>query len=301
MFKRIIAGIGTIGGYAALSCKVENSVSHPNNGTHEDSFDYDVKQGSYTKELIEGIQKQTIVIPSRQDYELFGYWMPNGDSNKTVILCHGITSTIYGALKYYELYHNMGYNVLAYDHRNHGLSGGEDTTYGYHERHDLQCWVEWVKDEVVGGIIGTHGESMGAAVALQHIGVYDNLDFVVSDCSYSDLHKELDYVIKKENKIPLWFGVWGASLISYLKGNGFYKDASPVKLIRRTKTPILFIHGDSDSYILPEHVIDLYQSKKEGIRELYLAKGAEHAVSIIVERETYTKVVTEFLELALEG
>lgn len=293
-YKWIIGGIGLA--YASFGALVFRNVQRPNTYTHEEAFELDKKQGSYT-ESIRGIQKQVVRIPSTMGYYLYAHWLANGDSNKTIILVHGITSNIYGAMKYYALYHEMGFNILVYDHRNHGKSGGVGTSLGYHEKHDLEVCVQWVKEHVgQDSQVGTHGESMGGAIVIQHAAAYRSVDFVVADCPFADLARELRDVSRRDHQLAMWLSIPVASLISKLTGNGCYSESSPIKVIGRIEIPLMIIHGDSDTYITPDHAQDLYEAKVKGVRRLYFAQGADHALSIIKDRENYTREVKKFLE-----
>ncbi len=281
--------------YMFLSYKVYMDVLHPNTSSHSSSMEFDVSQGSYDLAFVENLEKEVVKIPSSMGYDLYAYWMPLEASKKTVVFVHGVTSTIFGALKYYDLYRSLGFNILAYDHRNHGLSGGSETTFGYHEKVDLETCIQWVRKKMgEDTIVGTHGESMGAATALQHIGVYNNLDFVVADCPYADLTRELTDVIKREQTLPLYIGLPGASLISKIRGNGFYGEISPIKMIKDVETPICIIHGEIDAYITPDHAKDLYEANRVGYKQLYFAKEADHALAIIKDRENYSKEIRKF-------
>jgi len=301
LMKWLLGGAGVV--YMGMGALLYRNVLKPNTFTHKESYEFDMNQGSYTPEMIESLPKEIVNIKSTMGYNIFAYWLPYEESNKTVILVHGITSTIYGALKYYELYRNMGYNILTYDHRNHGKSGGTQTTLGFHEKKDLETCVNWVKERVgEESIIGTHGESMGGATVIQHAAAYDSIDFVVSDCPFADLSRELRDVSKRDHKVPMWRALPVASFISKLTGNGWYQEVSPIRVIGNVEVPLMIIHGDSDTYITPDHARDLYDAKIKGVRKLFFAKGADHALSIIKDKENYTREVKEFLrEIAIEA
>src|SRR5215213_9934913 len=59
-----------------------------------------------------------------------------------------------------------GFDVLAYDSRAHGESGGEACSYGFHEKRDLGRVI----DRLDAAPVILLGHSMGAAVALQAAG-----------------------------------------------------------------------------------------------------------------------------------
>lgn len=294
LIKWLLGGVGVA--YMGMGALFYRNVVKPKTFTHKESYEYDMNQGSYTAEMIESLPKEVVNIKSTMGYNLFAYWLPYEGAKKTILLVHGITSNIYGALKYYQLYRDMGYNILAYDHRNHGKSGGTQTTLGYHEKKDLETCVQWVKDKVGEGcVVGTHGESMGGATVIQHAAAYGSIDFVVSDCSFADLTRELRDVSKREHQVPMWMALPISSLISKLTGNGWYQEVSPIKVIGDIELPLMIIHGDSDTYITPDHAKDLYDAKVKGVRKLFFAKGADHALSIVKDRENYTREVKEFL------
>jgi fermentation-respiration switch protein FrsA (DUF1100 family) len=60
-------------------------------------------------------------------------------------------------------------------------------------------------------------------------------------------------------------------------------------------TPILFIHGQNDTYIPPQMSQDLFNAKTQGDRRLYLVPGAGHAYACSTDAREYERQVNAFL------
>jgi fermentation-respiration switch protein FrsA (DUF1100 family) len=213
---------------------------------------------------------------------------------KIVVLCHGFNSSKYASLIYAEMYFQMGFTVIMYDHRNHGLSGKSFTSMGYYERYDLKKVIDWCYNKFGDNIeIATHGESMGGATVLLHLEIDDRVKCVTADCAYSDLTLLLKHQLKTFYHFPL-FLVPVESMITYLRTGFKYKQVSPIRVVGRTDTPILFIHGKRDNYVPTWMSRQMYDVKKDR-KAIYLVAGARHAQSILVNRTGYRKVVEDFL------
>jgi pimeloyl-ACP methyl ester carboxylesterase len=102
--------------------------------------------------------------------------VPRKNPKKAVLFFHGITWTRYGALKYEKTFREFGYGALIVDLRFHGATGGKNCSSVFHENYDARAWVDWLETELgENATIGTHGESLGAAVALQHAAIDDRV------------------------------------------------------------------------------------------------------------------------------
>ena len=87
----------------------------------------------------------------------------SGPRRGTLVYLHGIADNRTSGLGIIQRFTALGFDVMAYDSRAHGESGGSACTYGYFEKDDLRLVLDQVKaSDVV--LIGT---SLGAAVALQ--------------------------------------------------------------------------------------------------------------------------------------
>ncbi len=281
--------------YVGAAFYYQHNVSHPNTRPYEELREYGIENGYYERDFIENLEKELVILTSEHGYDIYGYYIDN-NSDKNIILSHGITSNIYGVLKYAKMYLDLGFNIFVYDHRNHGRSGGSNTSFGYYEKDDLETCMTYMRERVgKDKIIGVHGESMGTAIALQHQAKYDSADFVVADCGFSSMNQILSEVTRRENRVPVWYARPLASLVNKIFIGEFFSNISPIECVKEIEKPIFFVHGDSDDYVYPSHSREMFAAKTKGYRKIYFTKGALHAVGIVDDRENYIKEMKEFL------
>ncbi len=222
----------------------------------------------------------------------------SGD-RKIAILCHGLGCAKYESIKYAELFIKLGFTVVVYDHRNHGMSGKAYTSMGYFEKYDLKKVVSWCKDNYgKKSKIVTHGESMGAATVLLHLEIDNRVDCVIADCSYSDLKSLIQHQLKQFYHLPgMLLPI--ENLIIYLRAGFWMKQISPIRAIRNSTTPVLFIHGKWDNFVPTEMSKKMYQQKLKN-KAIYLVAKAKHAESYCKNKKGYEYRVREFLKKYLK-
>lgn len=272
-------------------------VIYPHQFGYEETLSIEIEKGRINEADWNARIKWPLKIHSPYGYDLNGFFLPAEGSKKAVIISHGITYTLFGSVKYIDLFLKRGYSVLIYDLRNHGLSGGSNTTFGYIEKHDLNGVMDWLVDLLgPGGKVGTMGESMGAAISIQHAAIDPRVAFVISDCSFSDLTEQLKYRLKQELHLPPFPFIHLASFFSGLISWMTFDRVSPVRDIAEISAPVLLIHGQNDTYIPPQMCHVLYDAKKTGVRKLYLAPNAGHAASFSENGFEYDRVIGEFID-----
>jgi fermentation-respiration switch protein FrsA (DUF1100 family) len=206
---------------------------------------------------------------------------------------HGYTYTRFGSYKYAPMFLEKGFNLLMPDQRFHGKSEGRNTTLGLKESQDCLKWIEYLKANTTTRQIGLHGESMGAATVLHTAKDTSDINFVISDCAFSQFKKQVKYLIWKQNKLPGFF-VYIANLFAKKYQSSIIKN-NPVESIQHIKVPILLIHGKDDTYIPVEHFVALKKQLKPSDSSA-LFEGADHAMSYETNPTKYKQIVYTFLK-----
>ncbi|WP_449538375.1 alpha/beta hydrolase [Ferdinandcohnia sp. Marseille-Q9671] len=295
--KRLFITLGVLLGYiAAIGMIFSNTVMFIKKKTDEEILERETREGRLTLDEIESLQKEDVTIESKFGYTIKGWFVKKTEEKKFIIISHGVTQNKLNSIKYMKLFLQRNWNVLLYDHRRHGESGGKTTSYGHYEKFDLHSVVSWVKEQFGDdSVIGVHGESMGAVTTLLYAGmIEDGANFYIVDCPFSDFEAQLRYLLKVDYKVPAPLVLPFANMFLKFRDGYSVKDVSPVSVIQNIKNPILFIHSAKDDYILPEMTMELYK-RKEGPKQMLIAEKGKHAYSFAENKEAYEKVIDDFL------
>ena len=195
-----------------------------------------------------------------------------GKRRGTVVYLHGIADNRGSSAGAVDRFTREGFDVVAYDSRRHGDSGGEVCTYGFLEKRDLRRVV----DGLPPGPVVLMGTSLGAAVALQEAAADPRITSVIAAEAFSDLR-----TVATE-RAP-WFlpppVVRKAFQVAEQRG-GFLVDAvSPMEAARAIRAPVLLIHGADDRETPPAHSQRIFEALA-GPRRLLLVPGAGHNQSL---------------------
>ena len=216
------------------------------------------------------------------------------------IVVHGWRDTAIKFMMIARIYELAGYNVLMPDLHAHGLSEGEAVQMGWKDRKDVLHWMT-VASELFGtNDFVVHGVSMGAATTMCVSGekmpeCVKNIRFI-EDCGYTSAWDEFSYELKELFGLSDFPLLYATSLLCKIKYGWSFGEASSIKQVGKCPYPMLFIHGDNDTFVPSEMVHPLYEAK-QGEKEIWITKGTEHARSYADYREEYFKKVKTFLGL----
>ncbi|MBQ3894978.1 MAG: alpha/beta hydrolase, partial [Clostridia bacterium] len=241
--------------------------------------------------------KQKVTIQGRKGDTLHAMEFRNpSNSNNWAIVIHGWTNCKREMSSYAMEYYRRGYNVLIPDLHGHGDSESKYVSMGWLDRLDITDWTRSLVKENPKAKIVLHGVSMGAATTMMTTGedLPENVVLAVEDCGFTSVYDIFEDQCIRTYHLPPKLVMPAAGLVNRVLNGFWFKDASAVEQLKKSKTPTLFIHGDKDDFVLFENLDKVYNACAAP-KEKYVIHGAEHAVSSHWFHEEYWAVVDAWL------
>jgi alpha-beta hydrolase superfamily lysophospholipase len=209
-------------------------------------------------------------------------WSASGDARATVVVVHGLAATKDDAelVRVAEALRDHGFDVLAYDARGHGASGGV-CTLGDDERLDVAAAVAHAR---LGGLpVVVVGASMGGIAVLRYAVDDPDLAGVVTVSTPADwrLHASpgtllLTPVIRTRLGRRL-----AARFFKVRISPRWANPEAPRALAGRVRSPLAVVHGEKDRFVPPREAAGLF-ANGAGPRHLDLVARMGHAFHPVV-------------------
>jgi pimeloyl-ACP methyl ester carboxylesterase len=178
-----------------------------------------------------GVKAEDVFFRAEDGVELHAWWIPIRRARGTVLYCHGNAGNITSRIGIYRFLRKAKVNVLAFDYRGYGRSGGRPSEQGVF----LDARAAW--DFLTGELgeaperIVLFGHSLGGAIAID-CAVHRSVAGLVAQSTFTDL-REMARV--RFPRIPL-------HLVARNQFRSFEK-------VSKLEVPKLFIHGTADETI----------------------------------------------------
>lgn len=298
----LLIAVGALVALYLLSCLIASyfiarMLYAPKRYSREEQRSYNEKMGYNAG--TECLERNDIVFKMIDGYLIHGSYHLVVGSNKYVILAHGHQTTREGALRYALVFESLGFSTIIYDERGHGDNARVNVTMGCKESLDLSEIIRQVYAKFGSSILlGLQGVSMGASTCLLSLKSKEKLAFIVSDCAFYSLVEVVKSQIRHFH-LPVY------PLISFIDTNlklfaGFsFADVVPGAALKDNQVPILFIHGESDTYVPPSNAKRLFDMDP-GEKKLVYFPNAPHASSITLDKARYISCVESFLKTIKE-
>nr|WP_251037616.1 alpha/beta hydrolase [Paenibacillus albidus] len=251
------------------------------------------------KSWISRQQFRNLEMISDDGLVLKGYYLASDRAEgRTVIIAHGYSGQGKDMGAYAKFYaEKLGYNVLIPDARGHGSSGGSYIGFGWPERRDYVRWIQlMIEENGPDSQIVLHGVSMGGATVLSTSGeeLPPQVKAIVSDCAFSSVQAQLSYQLRRMYRLPSFPFVQSASLVTRMKAGYSFGEASALRQVRKTRIPILFIHGDKDTFVPFSMMDELYEACGSP-KEKFVVPGAGHGYAYDTDNAAYIDRVAGFV------
>lgn len=251
---------------------------------------------------LKSMDQTELIIQSKDGLDLHACLIQNQENSFCVILCHGYSanrnSMAVFARYYYETF---GASVCLIDARAHGLSQGNVIGFGYHDRLDLQLWIQTIKNTLGNNLpIILHGVSMGASTLLYASidGFDSSIKGIVCDSAFIDLKPIFIRQMKLIYHLPAFPFIYFVELYMKYWVKIPFSKTNILKQKDKLLTPCLIIHGTLDRFVPYEMAIELNE-----IYPVYHAflsvENAKHALSYSVDSVSYQESLNRFIQTIL--
>lgn len=226
----------------------------------------------------------------------------DNNSTCTILLFHGYrSSAAHDFSCAVEMYYQMGFNILLVDQRAHGRSEGKYITFGVNESRDVLSWLEFLNNEFSPKQVIISGISMGATTVLLSLRfpLPKNVKGVIADCGFTspvDIITKVGMDAYKINARPL---IPFLNLACRTLGKFSITNISTLDAVKQTNLPIMFIHGEKDTFVPCEMSKSAFKNCGDNCR-IFLSAEAGHGTSFLLDTEPLILELKSFLQLCIE-
>ena len=206
----------------------------------------------------------------------------------TIVLLHGYLQNKKSVVPWAIRLAQAGYRCAVVDLRGHGASTGDHISFGAFEAHDISAVIDdlgkrgWDVSHV-----GLFGVSYGASVALLTAGHDARVSSIVAFEPFASAERAVPELMRS----AFAHEARGISdrqfAIAHLKeakiAHFAWADADIPQALSHTRAPVLFLHGEADQWLSPDHSRELVKLAPPGSRLILVPRDNHISLPLQIE------------------
>jgi pimeloyl-ACP methyl ester carboxylesterase len=221
-------------------------------------------------------------------------------------MVHGLNRSRIEMIKKVPFVHERGWNVLLFDLRHHGESGGDSTTFGVREREDVEAAAQLARERSPGPVVAW-GVSLGGASVVMAAARDPGIAGVICDSSFRDLRSTVEHHLRLFRGFRWWLRLvpqWPVAdeVIFWMGRRGGFDPAQASVVDAAEKLggrPALFV-ANSDDRRMPKEIAFELQQAAGPQAEVLIVPGDSHGGAWRDGTAAYSAAVADLLEAARE-
>lgn len=243
---------------------------------------------------------ESLSFLSHDGLKLTGWFVPSKNpSPLTLVVLHGIGSNAGDMiLNTVCLMKENRWNLFYINFRGHADSEGTRTSLGPLELKDFESAMTFIKNQKPEATrrLAVYGHSLGAAVAIVAAARHPELEAVAAEDPFSFISKTVRHFAHVFYGIPYFPFIPLALFFTSLRLRMRIGEFAPANVIGEiAPRPIFFIHAERDLRMPPSDIQALWEAAKPP-KELWVAPGADHGESWLVDKAEYERRLVGFFK-----
>jgi fermentation-respiration switch protein FrsA (DUF1100 family) len=252
-----------------------------------------------TQELIQR-NSEDVEFTTEDGMPIRGWFLPakSGCPSRTLIICHGLGANRSNFLPFVVVGDALEANVLIFDFRGHGDSGGHTVTIGYWEKLDVLAAVKYLREErpTQAREVFAIGISMGSAALIRAAAaVNPPLNGIIVDSSFPSAQELTNRVLSQYPSAVRPFIAGPGVPLACLHAGCWLPDVRPIDDIAGIRAPLLMIHDQGDELMILENAQRLFNQAAEP-KKIWVTRIGSHGSSFFGAQEDYLRTVRDFFK-----
>lgn len=259
----------------------------------------EAKLAQFKQDWLDSVTIEPDSMVNRQHLTLKGWYYthPERATHQWAILCHGFGGRHEEMYDKAPFFDQLGFNIFMADAQGHGQSEGDYIQMGYLDRLDIVDWIQVLLRRDPEAQIVLYGISMGGATVMMTAGepLPANVKAIIEDCGYTSVADEFRYQLKQLYHVPSWPLITTFGWLVRWRLHWRLKAASSLEALKQSRVPMLFFHGDADTFV-PASMLDQNYAVAPTPKAKMLVAGAQHGMAALTAGDTYWHFVWQFLK-----